>query len=227
MHALAGRSVANPGSAALFRPHKGNPRFPKLFACGLCGGRHRAFGSQRAGHRSQSAALGRTARARPPRRRAQRALRLHGSVHRRPGAALLYRLHGARQGCDALLLDHARLHRRLHRPGLQRQPVHLLSLLGIGRPLLVHPGRLLVHQPRSRERRAQGAADDAHRRLRPARRNSGALSPHRQCLVDRSCRGAQLHQRAFSRSCSWRWSPRASRFRCTRGFPRPWPRPLR
>ena len=45
---------------------------------------------------------------------------------------------------------HAGLHRRLHRPRLQRQPLHLLSLLGTRRPLLLQPGRLLVHQPGSR-----------------------------------------------------------------------------
>ena len=82
---------------------------------------------------------------------------------------------------------------------LQRQPVHLLSLLGSGRPVLVRPGRLLVHQPRSRQRRAQSAADDAHRRLRLAGSDSGALSPRRHRPVDRSRGGAQLSPAASSR----------------------------
>ncbi len=65
-------------------------------------------------HRPETVAVGRPARPRPPCRRAQRALRLHGRVHRRPGAALLHRLHGARQIGHALLRHHAGLHRRLH-----------------------------------------------------------------------------------------------------------------
>jgi hypothetical protein len=69
----------------------------------------------------------------------------------------------------------------------QRQPVLLLPLLGAGRPLLLQPGGLLVHQPRGGQRRAQGAADDAHCGLRPAGGHPGhSVSPHGQRTLDRS-----------------------------------------
>ncbi len=157
--------------------------------------RHRSRVAQRAIHRSASAPVGWAIGTRPSCGRAQRSLCLHGRRHRRPGAALFHRLHGARQVGHALLRHHVRLHRRLHHAGLQRQPIRLLSLLGSGRTVLIQSGRFLVHQSRSGGRRAQGAADDAHRGLRPAGRDHRDLSPRRQRPLDRSRRGAQLHWR--------------------------------
>ena len=160
-----------------------------------CRGPDGALGPGRPGNRTEPLPLGRSAGPRLPRRRAQRPLCLDGYRPRRLRPALLHRLHGPRQVRHPLLCLDAGLHRRLRRTGLQRQPLLLLSLLGTGRPLLLQPGRLLVHQPRGRRRRAQSPADDPHRGLRPAGGDSGDLPPHRQRSLDRSSRGSCLHRR--------------------------------
>ena len=186
MLAPVGRRIADSGSAALLGPDQGDSGVSGLSA-GVAGG-HRGGASVRAG---QAVELNLCQWDGPL------ALVLHvdalsvlfafmGSVLGGPRAALFHRIHGARQGRHPLLLLDADLHRRLHRAGVQRQPVRLLSLLGTGRPLLLQPGGLLVHQSRGGQRRAQSAADDAHCRLRPAGSHPGALSPHRQRPVDRS-----------------------------------------
>ena len=104
----------------------------------------------------------------------------------------------------------------------------LLSLLGTGGPVLVQPGRLLVHQPRGGERRAQSAADDAHRGLRTAGGDSassitaraahcGPIRPWRTAFTGGVFVLMLVALVAKSRAGS----------RCTPGFPRPWPRRLR
>ena len=181
-----------------FRADKGNPGRTVLPAVADCRRGHGAPGPGRPGDRCEPVRMGWAARAGAARGCAERAVRADGRGHRRIRAALLHRLHGARQVRDALLRHDAGVHRRVRRAGVQRQPVHLLPVLGSGRVVLLQPGGLLVHESRSRERRAQGAADDAHRGLRIAGRHPGDLSSHRKRAVDRSRGGACVHRAACS-----------------------------
>ena len=112
--------------------------------------------------------------------------------------------------------------------GLQRQPLYLLPLLGGGRPVLLQPGGLLVHQPRGGGRRAQSAADDAHCGLRLAGGHSGRFitapaarsGPIRAWLTHFT--GGIFVLMLVALVAKIRASSR-----CIPGFPKPWPRPLR
>ena len=195
MLASRGRRAADSGGAALLRADQGNSRVPSLLACSCRRRRHCAVGSQRPGDRPESAALGWPARLRPSCRCAQRALRFHGRVHRRPGAALFHRLHGARQVGHALLRD-------------------MLVFIG-GFIALVYSANLFIFYLcwelvglcsfalvgfwyTNRE-----AVNGARKVLLMTHiagygllaGNSRALSPRRQRAVDRSRRDAQLHRR--------------------------------
>ena len=195
MLAFAGRRAADSCRQALFRPRKRHSCLSRLPACRRL--RHRAdrLGQSWPVRRSERAALGRAARAGLPRGRTQRSFCFDGDGPGRLRAALLHWLHGARQGRHTLLRLDADLHRRLRWTGLQRQPLLLLSLLGTGRLVFLQFGGILVHQPRSRRGRAQGAADDAHRWLRAAGGDSGRLPPHRERAVDRPGGRSRLHRR--------------------------------
>ena len=71
------------------------------------------------------------------------------TVHRRHGAALFRRLHGARQAAATRFYATMLVFiGGFVGTGVQRQPFHLLSLLGGRRPVLLRAGGLLVHQPR-------------------------------------------------------------------------------
>ena len=193
---LAGRSAADSGGAALSPP---GPRefWPFSPACrpSSPSSASRPLVRSGAGHRPEAVAVGWASR-----------LVLHVDA-----LSVLFAFMGACIGGLVLLysigyMAHDKSATRFYATMLvfiggfiglvyQRQPLHLLSLLGTGRPLLVLAGGLLVHQPRSRQRRAQSSADDPHRRLRTAGRHPDSLSPHRQRPVDRSRRRAQLHRR--------------------------------
>ncbi len=198
MFASVGRRTADPGSAALFRPHEGRSGRSHLPAGSARSCRNGAIGSGRPNGRCECAGVGWPTGPGLACGRAQHSVRLHGRMPGRLCASVFHRLHGPRQVRDPLLLPDADFYRRLYRAGVQRQSVFLLPVLGTGGTLLVQLGGILVHQPRSRAGRAQSFADDAHCRLRPAGRHPGDLFPHGQRAVDQPGCGAQLYDRRFS-----------------------------
>ena len=162
--------------AAAFRSRQGTA------GCAFCRARagRRAGGPSRHSLRRGSAfcvgAMGRPACRGTARGCLERALCVDGDTAGFDCAPVFRRLHGARSGGDAILRHHAGLHRGVCGPGLLRQPLPPVSVLGGDRPLLVQPGGILVPPAGSSQRCAQSAADDAPGGVRAAGCRSHPLS---------------------------------------------------